>query len=130
MAERSGCIALQQAFFCETDQVIWSGDACPICAATNHSLSLASVLDRGQIPREQLIAALRLAQPILDEELQCRCWSFCPPCKEGDTYDYSQLSEQERGYIEPLEAALDAVDAALAEAEPQKEKSDGNKNGH
>jgi hypothetical protein len=72
--------------------------------------------------REQLMEALKLAQPILDEELQTLCGSFCPPCKDDELFDYSELSEPELGWIARTEAALDAVDAALKLAETQKEE--------
>ena len=61
-----------------------------------------------------LTAALTLARPVLDEELQTLCQSYCPPCKVGEFYDYSELSEPELGYITRTEGALDAVDAVLA----------------
>jgi hypothetical protein len=58
--------------------------------------------------------ALEQAQPILAEELQTLCSSYCPPCKEGELYDYSELKEPELTWITETESALDAVDAALA----------------
>ena len=61
-------------------------------------------------------SALELARPVLDEELQTLCTSFCPPCEKGEVYDYSTLKEDERGWIERTEAALDAVEAALGSA--------------
>jgi hypothetical protein len=61
-----------------------------------------------------LVKALELARPVLDEELQSLCDSYCPPCKEGETYDYSELQEPELGWIKETETALDAVDAAIA----------------
>lgn len=65
---------------------------------------------------KQMAEALELAQPILDDELQSLCRSFCPPCEVGELFDYSGLEESELGYITRTEAALDAVDAALAKA--------------
>ena len=60
-----------------------------------------------------LVQALKLARPVLDEELQSLCTSYCPPCAVGEVYDYSELKEPELGWITETEAALDAVDAAL-----------------
>jgi len=59
------------------------------------------------------VAALRLAQPVLSEQLQSLCESYCPSCQEGEIYDYSELKQPELGWITQTEAALDAVDAAL-----------------
>ena len=61
----------------------------------------------------KLVAALRLVQPILHEEFQTLCNSYCPPCKVGELFDYSELQEPELGWITATEAALDAVEAAL-----------------
>ena len=61
----------------------------------------------------KLVAALRLAQPVLDEHLQTLCNSYCPPCEMNEVFDYSELQEPELGWITRTEAALDAVDAAL-----------------
>ena len=61
----------------------------------------------------KLVAALRLAQPILDENLQILCNSYCPMCKQGELFDYSRLGEPELTWITKAEAALDAVEAAL-----------------
>ena len=55
--------------------------------------------DRFQGVIERLTAALTLARPVLDEALQTLCQSYCPPCKVGEFYDYSELSEPELGYI-------------------------------
>ena len=65
---------------------------------------------------KRLRDALHLAQPILDDELQTMCGSFCPPCDEGEDFDYSELKEPELGWIRRTEAALDAVEAALKES--------------
>jgi hypothetical protein len=62
---------------------------------------------------EELEAALKLAQPILNDELQYMCESYCPPCEVGELYDYSELKDPELGWITRTEAALDAVDKAL-----------------
>jgi Restriction alleviation protein Lar len=80
----------------------------------------ASVLQSADNALQQQLAAMRsaleLARPVLDEELQQLCSSFCPPCEEGEVYDYSTLKEDERAWIERAEAALDAVEAALGSA--------------
>ena len=61
----------------------------------------------------KLVAALKLAQPVLDEHLQTLCNSYCLTCKAGELFDYSELQEPELGWITATEAALDAVEAAL-----------------
>jgi hypothetical protein len=63
---------------------------------------------------DEMYAALKLAQPVLDEHLQSLCSSFCRPCEPGEKFDYAGLAEPELGWITKTEAALDAVDAALA----------------
>jgi hypothetical protein len=72
--------------------------------------------DALSVANHTLRKALHMAQSELDYEYQTLCSSFCPPCKQGDPYDYSELSPAERADIDRVEAALDAVDAALADA--------------
>jgi hypothetical protein len=79
--------------------------------------SLTAELARLKQQVEQLRSALALARPVLDDELQSMCESFCPPCEEGEVYDYSELSPQEKQWVTVCEAALDAADAALASTE-------------
>ncbi len=74
----------------------------------------AAEVERLEAENKRLKDALKLAQPILDEQLQSLCDSYCLPCEVGDTFDYSELKEPELGWITKTEAALDAVDAALA----------------
>lgn len=65
----------------------------------------------------RLRKALQLAQSELNYQYQTLCSSVCPPCKQGECYDYSELRPPERAEIDRVEAALDAVDVALAETE-------------
>ncbi|MGB6726833.1 MAG: hypothetical protein WBE74_13090, partial [Terracidiphilus sp.] len=62
---------------------------------------------------EAMAQALEKARPILESELQSMCKSYCPPCKEGDVFDYSKLKQPELGWITATEEALDNTDAAL-----------------
>lgn len=62
---------------------------------------------------EAMAQALEKARPILESELQSMCESYCPPCKEGDVFDYSKLKQPELGWITATEEALDNTDAAL-----------------
>lgn len=73
---------------------------------------VAEVIAAREAIRKQT-AALKLALPVLDEYLQTLCESYCPPCQQGELYDYSELKEPELGWITSAEAALDAVEAAL-----------------
>ena len=61
----------------------------------------------------EMLEALEKAQPILDENLQSLCNSFCVPCEPGEKFDYTGLAEPELGWITKAEAALDAVEAAI-----------------
>jgi hypothetical protein len=72
--------------------------------------------DYSSLRNAAMRSALELARPVLDEELQTLCEGLCPPCEQGQVYDYSTLKEDEREWIETAEAALDAVDAALDSA--------------
>jgi len=71
---------------------------------------------------KKILGALKLVQPILADELQSRCESYCPPCKVGERYDYSALKEPELGWITGIEAALDAVEAAISQCSEQSER--------
>jgi hypothetical protein len=62
---------------------------------------------------EELRKAMELAQPVIEEELQTLCFSYCPPCEEGQVFDYSELKEPELSQITRTEAALGAIAAAL-----------------
>jgi hypothetical protein len=71
--------------------------------------------DALSVANETQRKALHLAQSELDYQYQTLCSSVCPPCKQGELYDYSELRPEERAEIDRVETALDAVDAALAE---------------
>ena len=85
----------------------WPASICVECGK-------AAEVERLEAENKRLKDALKLAQPILDEQLQSLCDSYCLPCEVGDTFDYSELKEPELGWITKTEAALDAVDVALA----------------
>ena len=82
--------------------------------AWNKRSDHAAEVERLEAENKRLKDALKLAQPILDEQLQSLCRSYCLPCEVGETFDYSELKEPELGWITKTEAALDAVDVALA----------------
>ena len=73
--------------------------------------------DALSVANHTLRKALHIAQSELDYWYQTLCSSVCPPCKQGECYDYSELRPPERAEIDRVEAALDAVDVALAETE-------------
>lgn len=101
---RVRCLTCDRTLGWKTVEVAWPENSIQPDTRASHP-SHAAV--------EAMAQALEKARPILESELQSMCKSYCPPCKEGDVFDYSKLKQPELGWITATEEALDNTDAAL-----------------